>query len=251
MFNAISRFFRELFASPKTGSAPAPDDAVAADARSRGEVSPDSSGQPDASGASGSGQKSGSYAQPGLSGTPEVATTSMALHTTDSDQVVPFDENLLERCRELWQQGDWEGLKFLDRDTLQHHPERARLALLAAAAHQQTGSIDESRTWLRLARDWGCSKQLISQIMISGVYNTLGRASAALGQMDRAQLHFEGAMRCGAPKGNVAQLTQARIATQLPTMGLTLAAPATSADGRATSADGGQTTVSPATQSNQ
>lgn len=143
-----------------------------------------------------------------------------------ADQVVLFDENLLERCRILWQQGDWEGLKFLDRDMLQHHPDRPRLALLAAAAHQQTGSMDEARIWLRLARDWGCSKQLISQIMISGVYNTLARASVAFGQMERAQLHFEGAMRCAVPKGNVAQLTQARIATQLPGLGIpVLAAP--------------------------
>ena len=137
-----------------------------------------------------------------------------------ADQIVPFDETLLERCRDMWQAGDWEGMKGLDRETVQHHPDRAKLALLAAAAHQQTGNMDDARTWLRLARDWGCSKQLISQIMISGVFNTLARASAASGQMDRARLHFEDAMRCGAPKGNVAQLAQTRLATQLPALGL-------------------------------
>jgi len=136
-------------------------------------------------------------------------------------EVVPFDETLLERCRVMWQSGNWEGIKELDVETIKHHPDRAKLALLTAAAHQQTGSIEESRSWLRLARDWGCSKQLMSQIMISGVYNTLARASFAAGRTDQAQLQFEEAMRCGAPKGNLAELTQARIATQAPQLQLT------------------------------
>lgn len=162
-------------------------------------------------------------------GTDTTGATPQALSVADTaDQVVPFDEHLLEKCRVLWQRGDWEGLTFLERDTVQHHPDRPRLALLAAAAHQQTGRMDEARMWLRLARDWGCSKQLISQIMISGVYNTLARASVAVGQLERAQLHFEEAMRSAIPKGNVAQLTQARIATQLPAMGLPALQPPTS-----------------------
>ena len=138
-----------------------------------------------------------------------------------SGGIVPFDETLLERCRIMWQTGDWDGIKELDRETLEHHPDRAKLALLSAAAHQQTGSIEESRSWLTLAREWGCSKQLMSQIMISGVFNTLARASFAAGQQERAQLHFEESMRCGAPKGNLAELTSARIATQTPQLQLT------------------------------
>lgn len=141
--------------------------------------------------------------------------------TEVAGEVVPFDETLLERCRIMWQSGNWEGIKELDVETVKHHPDRAKLALLSAAAHQQTGSIEESRTWLRLARDWGCSKQLMSQIMISGVYNTLARASFAAGRSDQAQLQFEEAMRCGAPKGNLTELTQARIASQIPHLQLT------------------------------
>ncbi len=44
---------------------------------------------------------------------------------------VPYDENLLERARTQWQFGDWASLMKLERDTLQHHPDRAKLALLS------------------------------------------------------------------------------------------------------------------------
>lgn len=151
----------------------------------------------------------------------ESGDTLLPADTGNGGGVVPFDETLLERCRIMWQSGDWEGVKALDRETLQHHPDKAKLALLAAAAHQQTGSIEESRSWLQLAREWGCSKQLMSQIMISGVFNTLARASFAAGQTERARLHFEESMRSGGAKGNLAELTQARIASQTPQLELT------------------------------
>ena len=88
--------------------------------------------------------------------------------TTDS-QLVPYDENLLERSRTQWQFGDWQSLALLQRETLQHHPERAKLALLAAAGHQQLGNMPAAHQFTRLAQDWGCSKKLISQILIAGV----------------------------------------------------------------------------------
>ena len=43
----------------------------------------------------------------------------------DVQNVVPYDETLLERSRTQWQFGDWESLTLLARDTLQHHPDRA------------------------------------------------------------------------------------------------------------------------------
>lgn len=57
--------------------------------------------------------------------------------------LVPFDETLLERARIQWQFGDWENLAKIDRDPLQHHPDRAKLALLAAAGRLQTGNNNE------------------------------------------------------------------------------------------------------------
>jgi hypothetical protein len=129
--------------------------------------------------------------------------------------LVPYDENLLERSRTQWHFGDWESLVQLRRDTLQHHPDRAKLALLAAAGHLQTESYDHARQYIRLAMDWGCSKQLISRVMVSGVHNILGRAAAIAGKQDRTLDHFEKAISIAFPDGDTRLLTRARIMKQL------------------------------------
>jgi Flp pilus assembly protein TadD len=136
--------------------------------------------------------------------------------------VVPYDENLLERSRTQWQFGDWESLAKLERDTLQHHPDRAKLALLAAAGHLQQGDSQAARQFTRLAQDWGCSKKLISQILISGVHNSLGRAAAVSGQAQRALQHFQSAIQAGAANSEVRLLTEARVNQQLTQLGVPL-----------------------------
>jgi len=133
--------------------------------------------------------------------------------------LVPFDENLLERARTQWQFGDWQSLAQLDRDTLQHHPDRAKLALLAASGHQQTGDMAQAKHYIRLAQDWGCSQKLIKQILIAGTHNTLARAAAVLGQEKRALKHFETAIDTGSPYAD-RLIKQARTAFQLNQLGV-------------------------------
>lgn len=130
-------------------------------------------------------------------------------------ELVPYDENLLERSRTQWQFGDWESLAKLERDTLQHHPDRAKLALLAAAGHQQLGNMAAARQFTRLAQDWGCSKKLVGQILIAGVHNTLGRAAASIGKGGNALKHFKLAVTTGTPGGDIRLLVQARAKEQL------------------------------------
>ncbi len=133
-----------------------------------------------------------------------------------STQVVPYDENLLERSRTQWQFGDWDSLAGIDRDGLQHHPDRAKLALMAAAGHAQRGNLDQARRFIRLAREWGCGRQLISQVLISGVHNSLGRAAAvAGGQEGRALYHFEKSITVGMPGADGRLLTEARVTQQV------------------------------------
>lgn len=139
--------------------------------------------------------------------------------TTDS-QLVPYDENLLERSRTQWQFGDWQSLALLQRETLQHHPERAKLALLAAAGHQQLGNMPVAHQFTRLAQDWGCSKKLISQILIAGVHNTLGRAAAIGGRPQQALQHFENSVKIATPGGDLRLLVQARAREELAQLGL-------------------------------
>jgi hypothetical protein len=136
-------------------------------------------------------------------------------HQGIGTQLVPYDENLLERSRTQWQFGDWQSLTQLQRETLQHHPDRAKLAALVAGAHQQVGDMSAARQFTRLAQDWGCSKKLISQVLIAGVHNTLGRASAIGGRSQQALQHFENAAKIAAPGADARLLVQARMHEEL------------------------------------
>lgn len=136
--------------------------------------------------------------------------------------LMPYDENLLERSCTQWQFGDWQSLTKLNRDTLQHHPDRAKLALLAAAGHLQTSKSDntEAKQFIRLAQDWGIDKKLIGRVLIAGVHNNLARAAAVAKQEKRAWDHFEKAISIGAPSSATRLLTQARINEQFQQLGL-------------------------------
>lgn len=147
----------------------------------------------------------------------EVTRTESGNHAeqdTIPDQWVAFDENLLERARTQWQFGDWESLTSISRESLQHHPDRAKLAALIAAGHAQCGSTENLQQFIRLAKDWGCSQRLISQVLISGVHNSLGRAAVAAGQAERAKLFFEQAITTGMPGADIKLLSEARTRQQ-------------------------------------
>lgn len=133
--------------------------------------------------------------------------------------VVPYDENLLERARIQWQFGDWESLAKLERSALQHHPERAKLALLAASGHFQQGNISVAKQFIQLAQDWGCSRRLLGQVLIAGVHNSLGRASASMGDKDRAMSHFGSAVSLVTPGSDLRLITRARMLEQYSQLG--------------------------------
>lgn len=137
-----------------------------------------------------------------------------------ASHLVPYDENLLERARTQWQFGDWHSLAKLDRDTLQHHPDRAKLALLAAAGHQQLGDQAVTKQFTRLAQDWGCSRKLVAQVLIAGTHNTLARSAALGGQVPRALKHFRSSIATGSPNTDLPLATQARVAHQWHLLGL-------------------------------
>ena len=137
-------------------------------------------------------------------------------------ELVAYDESLLEKARIQWQFGDWQRLVKLERNLLENHPDRAKLALLIAAGHIQLNNNQQARQYLRLASEWGCDKKLISQLLVSGVYNSLGKLSAINGQGQRALQHFESAIVIGAPTSEINLLTQARASKQLELIDLQL-----------------------------
>lgn len=145
---------------------------------------------------------------------PSTRSVSDAVELAHESHAVPFDENLLEKSRTQWQFGDWDSLSQISRESLQHHPDRAKLALLAASGRMQTGQTEEARQFLRLAQDWGASKQLVTRVLVAGVHNSLGRASAAAGDTSRAVQHFQSAISTGTPGSDARLLTQARVQQQ-------------------------------------
>ena len=136
-------------------------------------------------------------------------------------KLVPYDESLLDRSRTQWQFGDWESLCALTRNELQHHPDRAKLALLTAAGYQQIGDMTETKAWVRLAGEWGCNQKLINQILIAGAQNTLARAAALAGQDKKALELFEAAIDTGSPNSD-RLIKRARAAHQFEQLGLSV-----------------------------
>ncbi len=147
------------------------------------------------------------------------ATLAKGDASTESGMPIPYDENLLERARTQWQFGDWRSLSQLNHDKLLHHPDRGKLALLAAAGRLQTGQAAEAKSYIRLAQDWGVSQKLISQLLIAGVHNSIARAATIGNQPNRAMTHFENAIQIGTPGADVKLLTQARTSEQLSQLG--------------------------------
>lgn len=129
-------------------------------------------------------------------------------------EVMPYDDTLLEYARTQWQFGDWESLASINQEKLQHHPQRAKLALLAAAGHFQLGNQQEAHRFIRLAEDWGCSRKLVAQILISGTHNSLGCAAALIGRQPRALEHFHHAVKLGGNLGEPGLIAQIRAAWQ-------------------------------------
>jgi len=139
---------------------------------------------------------------------------------TDHSDLVPYDENLLERYRTQWQFDDWESLAGLNRETLQHHPDRATLALIAAAGRLQTSEYEKAEQFIRLALDWGYNKKLVSSILISDVHNSLDQASVLSNQQSRSVLHFESTIVVGASGSDQRLMSRTRVAVQHAQLGL-------------------------------
>lgn len=132
------------------------------------------------------------------------------------------DKSLLQRAYTQWQFGDWENLARLSSDSLMANPDRAPLAVLAAAGCLQLNRLDEAKRLVRVAEEWGASHRSICEILVAGVHNSLGRAAAIDNQPNRALAHFERAIESGASGGDFKLLAKARAAEQLGQLGLPL-----------------------------
>jgi hypothetical protein len=129
------------------------------------------------------------------------------------------DPNLLDVSRIQWQHGDWAELARLDDETLTNHPERARLALIVAAAHAQLGDTGQARVYAGRALDWGCNRTVAAQVLISSAHNALARVATAM-QDPSASAHFTAALGIVEPNGDLPLLSRSRQIRETARMGL-------------------------------
>lgn len=100
----------------------------------------------------------------------------------------------LSRAKAYWVFGDWDLLATLRMEAVASHPERERLALLVACAHQQNGDHVRAREFVRQALAWGCDHRLAARLLASGLHNTLGRIGALKADDAMLERHFKAAM---------------------------------------------------------
>jgi hypothetical protein len=129
------------------------------------------------------------------------------------EQISILDEELLKKAREQWQIGDWQNLISIELTSLENDPSRATLALLVAAGYGQIGDIAAAKKFVNLAKDWGCSSPLISQILISGVYNSLARAAASSGN-EKSTKYFIASISAGTQVSDI-NFSKKRITHQI------------------------------------
>lgn len=124
----------------------------------------------------------------------------------------------LELARARWENGDWARLLEMDMATLEADPDRARLALILAAAQSHAGDMGKARELAGLALRWGAGRELAARVLLSSAQNSLGRVAAALREDPLA--HFEAAIRLVQPHSDAPLLARNRRVRELAGLGL-------------------------------
>jgi FkbM family methyltransferase len=103
-------------------------------------------------------------------------------------------DDLLEEAENQWFLGDWEGLSSIQLNAIIDSNSKVKLALFAALGLLQTGKVNQANSFILKAKEWGATNKLISKMLISGVYSTIGRAYMAMGLEENALEQINKAM---------------------------------------------------------
>jgi|GEM_PF-1725806 len=93
--------------------------------------------------------------------------------------------NHIENIRALWNLGDWMSLSLLSADS--HQNASIEEKLYVAASLYQLGRADEAKTQLLELELTTEHKNLAAKILISGIYNSLGKAHACTNNYEHAE----------------------------------------------------------------
>ncbi|MDG1373260.1 MAG: FkbM family methyltransferase [Paracoccaceae bacterium] len=139
---------------------------------------------------------------------------------TRHDETLFEHPPLLESSRTKWQYGEWRDLANIPLESLEDHPDRAKIALLVGAAKAHLGEIPAARVLLRQAREWGCRRELIARVLTSAIHNSLGRIAVCLDDDEGASSHFEAALTLVEPRADAPLLARTRRVRETARMGL-------------------------------
>lgn len=123
----------------------------------------------------------------------------------------------LDAARYQWLSGDWSALATLEEHHLEHHPDRGKLALLAASAKAHTGQRSGAVVMGAKALEWGCPKRFAAQVLALATHRTLEKAARKALRTDLADRQRAASTRIlqGQP-GNPALPSAMNLASERP-----------------------------------
>jgi len=126
----------------------------------------------------------------------------------------------LSTAKANWYFGEWQALVELNIQELADHPDVDKLAALKASAYQQLNNMEQSKAYFKLAKELGCDNYLISQLLIAGVHNSLGKVAALNKNDDKMLAHFDAAVNVGGNLQENKLARQARSVKEISKLGL-------------------------------
>lgn len=137
---------------------------------------------------------------------------------TDSTKERSFSSDLWDQATMCWYIGDWESLIELPMEEVKRHPASDALLVYIASAYFQTGNGDKSKElFSELPREAVLEH---TNILLSSLYSTIGKAKAVMGDSASAEIFFSQAVKSGLPHVQSKQILRARKASQLEQVGI-------------------------------
>lgn len=125
-----------------------------------------------------------------------------------------------EQLQLLWWFGNWQSIADLTGDSQKRDENALIMQIYRAAALYQLGCTEEARTLLTGMSLTPDTKIVLAQLLISGVYNCLGKASSCIIGDDRTDSFFLSAIGAVSDTDVLPQLVSARKAEQLAQLGI-------------------------------
>ena len=113
-----------------------------------------------------------------------------------------------------WQFGDWLSLQEISLPEIEEYEAKIQLSLIVAVAHLQQGDKALAKRYIQHALEWGASRELCSRILLSGAYNSLGRASLIQQDSISSTEHFSQSVALGTPCIDTRLITPIRMVHQ-------------------------------------